>query len=79
MIERREEERMQTASFTTASLEGPGAGDLENALTALSGVAQIDVDLSSSTVSVEDDPAFTNEKLIADMIKSAGYAGGDSR
>ena len=64
---------MAVARFVVPALGGPGITDLGNALVALSGVAQVDMDAASHAVSVEYDPAYINEKLIGDMIRSAGY------
>jgi copper chaperone CopZ len=64
---------MENVRFVVPALGGAGIVDLGNALIALSGVAQVDMDAASHAVSVEYDPAFINERLIGDMIRNAGY------
>jgi copper chaperone CopZ len=52
---------------------GAEADDLATALTGISGVAGVRVDLAARTVRVEYDPHYVNPRMIADSLKGAGY------
>ncbi len=66
--------RVQTVEFVLSRLDGnPAANDLGNALTGISGVASITVDIPSHTVSVEYDPALVSPTKVKSSIEGAGY------
>lgn len=64
---------MQTISFEIPDLNHHEVIDLSNALTALSGVASVDVDATKHTVRVEFDDSYAHPTLIRSNIVGAGY------
>lgn len=68
---------MQTIQFFIPSLDQQAeVGDLGTALTGLSGVERIDVDISNHTVTVDYDPDFVSPVLVAQTIERTGYPEG---
>ena len=64
---------MPTISFDIPDLDDHEVIDLSNALTALSGVAGVDVNTSRHTVRVEYDSSYAHPALIRANIVGAGY------
>jgi copper chaperone CopZ len=62
---------MQTISFEVPDLDQCEVVDLSNALTALSGVAHVDIE--GRTVRVEYDDEYSHPALIRSNIEGAGY------
>lgn len=65
---------MRTVAVAVPTLaEQAEAGDLESALTGLSGVARAEVDVSHHTVTVDYEPDYVSPELITLTIERAGY------
>jgi copper chaperone CopZ len=71
---------METVAFSVPVLETGGnaadrtlAEDLATAVSSLSGVEHVEIDLASHTVSVRYDPTFTSTSAIRRAIEGSGY------
>lgn len=66
--------RMRISRFPIPALaEARAAADLSNALTGVSGVARITVDVASRTLAVEYDPDFVSQASLGEFIQRVGY------
>ena len=61
-----------TLKITGMSCSGCAA-NVEKALKGVAGVSSVTVDLKAKKAAVEYDPSKTNEKALAQAVKSAGY------
>lgn len=64
---------MQTVQFIVPGLGTADRADLANALITITGVAHVDLDSRSHTVTVEFDPDYSNPTIIKGCIVGAGY------
>lgn len=65
---------MENITFKVTGMSCMGCVNSVRALlSALPGTGKIDIDLASGRVSVEADPALTNENAIRQAIEDGGY------
>lgn len=65
---------MENVTFHLREMnQPPDAQDLENALTGISGVAGLQVDVQAGTVSVRYDPHYVGPSVLSGSIEGSGY------
>lgn len=65
---------METAEFSVPTLDqARQALDLSNILNSMKGVASVDVDSVTHSVSVQYDAGYTGRRVLHDAIRRSGY------